>query len=216
MTNQESNASGQVHDQDKSLEERQTQQAHAEYDAKIQGKMKDIVDKVGQNITEKQMMPKDAVGFDDATIEGIYGYGYRLYNAQKYGEAFTLFRTLMLLNPVEKKYLFGMAACLHRLHEYADAIKVYLLSSVFDPDNPVIFFHVADCYAHLNALSFAEGALENVIKLSQDKAAFRVLHERARLMLESIRNGTFTLPKEPQETRKWGHGDDDVDADEED
>lgn len=214
MTSKESNTDRDIN-QEQNQEEFQTEEAFLEYEAKIKDEMKKIVKHVGENVGEKHMMPKDAMGFDDNTIEAIYSHGYRLYNAEKYGEAFTIFRTLMMLNPVEKKYLFGMAACLHRLHEYADAIKAYLINSVFDPENPVIFFHVADCYAHLGAMPFAQSALEDVLRLSQDKPAFQVLHERAKLMLESMKNGTFNLPKEPQETRKWGHGDDDVDADDE-
>lgn len=214
MTNMESNANQDVNSSEKKLEDLQTDEAFEMYQEKIKSEMKHIIENVGHNVNEKHMMPKDALGFDDATVEAIYGHGYRLYNAQKYKEAFTIFRTLLLIHPVEKKYLYSMAACLHRLHEYVDAIKAYLVSSVFDAENPVIFFHLADCYAHLDALPFAEGALEDVLRLSQDKAPYQVLHERAKLMLESIRNGTFTLPKEPSETRKWGHGDDDVDADE--
>lgn len=212
MTNLESNMSSAENNQ----ENLQAEEAQKEYNEKIKSGMKKFSSAVVGNIKDKHMMPKDALGFDNTTIEAIYSHAYRLYNAQKYSDAFSVFRTLMLLNPIEKKYLFGLAACLHRLHEYEDAVKAYLINAIFDADNPVIYFHVADCYARIGALPLAESSLENVVRLAQDKPQFEVLCERSRLMLESIRNGTFTLPKEPQETRKWGHGCDDVDTDDDD
>lgn len=213
MTNLESN----INDSE-NLDEANTQAdaAQEEYVQKMQEELKTITQNVGANMREKHMMPKDAIGFDETTIEAIYTHGYRLYNSQKYGEAFTVFRTLMLLNPVEKKYLFGMAACMHRLQEYEAAVRGYLINAIFDPQNPIIYFHVADCYAHLGALELAQSALEDVIRIAQDQPQYQVLRERASLMLENMRKGTFTLPKPPQDTRKWGHGDDDVDADDED
>lgn len=213
MTNLES---GFENRQDKEEQIRQTEELRGEYEEKIKEELTNVAKKVGENVSEKQMLPKDAMGFDDATIEAIYSHGYRLYNAEKFNEAFTVFRMLMLLNPVEKKYLFGLAACLHRMKEYEDAVKAYLLNAIYDSKNPVIYFHVADCYARLGVLPLAQNALEDVVRLSADQPSFKVLKERALLMLEGIKNGTFTASSEPQDTRRWGHGDDDVDRDDED
>lgn len=194
----------------------QADAAKDEYFQKIKEELKNVTSTVGDNVKEKNMLPGQALGFDDTTIEAIYSHGYRLYGAEHYEEAVTIFRTLMLLNPTEKKYLFGMAACFHRLKEYERAVKAYLINAIFDADNPIIYFHAADCYAHLGAVELAQSSLEDVIRIAQDKPQYQVLRERAMLMLEGMRNGTFTLPKEPQDTRKWGHGSDDADTDDED
>jgi type III secretion system low calcium response chaperone LcrH/SycD len=220
MKNMEGNISH-VSDQENTPEEvkeaaNQARKAQEEYTQKIKEHIQTLTTTVGHNIQEKHMMPKEAMGFDDTTIEAIYSCGYRLYNAERYAEAFNVFRTLMVLNPTEKKYLFAIAACLHRLRDYENAVKAYLISAVFDAQNPIIFFHVADCYAHIGAMGLTKSALEDVVRIAENKAPYQVLRERALLMIDSINKGTFTVSNEPQETRKWGQGDDDVDAGDDD
>lgn len=87
------------------------------------------VEKISENVFEKGMLPKDAMGLSDSMIEGIYGYAYRLYNSGKYRDASHLFRILILLDPTESKYILGLAACHHMQQDYKNAISSYAGSS---------------------------------------------------------------------------------------
>lgn len=131
--------------------------------------------------------PKDAVGMDNQMLENIYAQAYRLYNTGKYTEASHLFRILIMMDATEQKYMLGLAACLHMLKEYENALSSYTLCNAIDPKNPIPYYHSSDCYIQLKDFLSAMVSLEMTIAHSGDKPEYAKMKERAALTLENLK-----------------------------
>lgn len=140
------------------------------------------------------LTPKDAMGVSNAYTENVYAQAYRLYNTGKYGDAAHLFRMLIILNAMEPKYLLGLAACLHMLKEYYDAIQTYTMCSALDPETPIPFYHSSDCFIQMKDPLSAMICLEMAIDRSKEKPEYAKIKERALLSLESLKKQVTSLP----------------------
>lgn len=149
-------------------------------------------DKIENAVTEimgnmKQgMNPQEATGLDPQFVESLYAQAYHLYNTGKYTDAAHVFRTLILMNAMEFKYVLGLAACHHLLKEYESAIKVYTVCSVLDPNDPLPYYHSSDCYIQLQDYLSAYVALKMTLKAAGEKVEFATIKERALLSLEGV------------------------------
>lgn len=150
-----------------------------------------------ENLTkkiEKSKSAKEVMGLTDAMVEGIYGQAYRLYNTGKFDEAIKIFRMLVMMNSAEPKYSMGLAACFHMKKNYKAAVEGYAIVQVIDPNNPVPFYHMSDCFIQLGDLSSAYYSLEMAVKRAGDKPEFKALKEKAALTMKSLK-------KEIEETK---------------
>lgn len=136
---------------------------------------------------EKSKSPKEVMGLTDAMVEGIYGQAYRLYNTGKFDEAIKIFRMLVMMNSTEPKYSMGLAACFHMKKNYKAAVDAYAIVQVIDPNNPVPFYHLSDCFIQMGDLSSACYSLEMAVKRAADKPEFKALKEKATLTIESLK-----------------------------
>lgn len=132
---------------------------------------------------------REATGLDSQLLEGFYAQAYRLYNTGKYADAGQLFRSLILLNSMETKYILGLAACFHMLKEYENAIKTYTSCSLIDPHDPLPYYHSSDCYVKLKDNLSAMLYLEMTINAAGNRPEFAKIKERAALSLEGLKNG---------------------------
>jgi type III secretion system low calcium response chaperone LcrH/SycD len=151
------------------------------------------------------IMPRQALKLSDDTMEAIYGQGYNLYNQGKYKEASYVFRLLMLLDYLTSKYMMGLAACLHRLHDYKQAANTYLLCGTLDPKNPLPHYHAADCYLQLQVPMLAILSLGLAVAAAGDQPQYAIIKERASLMRETLTqqlNLNETKPAEAKQDKK--------------
>lgn len=92
---------------------------------------------------------EEAMGLDDDIMQVIYSQAYKLYNSGNFNEANQYFKFLSLLDPTPKNFL-GLAASFHQLKDYDNAIQTYFSCAYMEPDNPVPYFYIYDCYEKLN------------------------------------------------------------------
>lgn len=142
---------------------------------------------IAEKILVRGMLPKDAIGFTDSMVEGLYAQAYRLYNTGKYVEASHIFRMLILLNTTESKYILGLAACFHMLKEYKNAIQAYTMCGIMDPENPIPHYHAADCYIHMKDPLSAIVSLEMAIKRAENKPEYNTIKDRSKMSIESLK-----------------------------
>ncbi len=140
---------------------------------------------VGTKLFEEGVMPKEAMGLSDQTVEAMYAHGYRLYQAAKYGAAGHIFRMLTTLDPTEPKYYLGMGACLHRMKEYEPAVFMYELCGEMNKQDPMPLYYASDCRFNLGHDEIAIDELEQVIKRSEGKPEFARVADRAKMTLKS-------------------------------
>ena len=127
-------------------------------------------------------MPKDIFDVNPKTLEFFYAQAYALYNQGKYTEALYLFQMLIMMDPTQSRHAMGSAACLHRMGKYEAAGQIYLLSAPLDKENPLPYFHGADCYIKLGVFALALFCLKKCIEICGERAEFALVKERSLLM----------------------------------
>lgn len=167
--------------------------------------VKQATKKIVDNVLVSGMMPKDALGLSDQQLENMYAQGYRLYNMGKFIEAKRVFIMLTAANVLEPKYIFGMAACCHMMGDFWEAAELYTRCGMFSKEDPVPFYHAADCYMQLKERIPAAVSLKMVMKRAGERPEFTVIKERAEIMLKTIEKeieATKTSCVTPQEKKK--------------
>lgn len=168
-------------------EQQQIKQAAGAVGGKVKETTAANVDKTVKQVTNSGKTTKDALGLTDAMVEGIYGQAYRLYNTGKYRDACQIFRLLLMINATEVKYAMGFAACFHMLKEYDAAVGAYNMVTVIDPNNPIPFYHISDCYIKLGDPLSAKVALDMAVKRAGEKPEFRTIKDRALMTIEGLK-----------------------------
>jgi hypothetical protein len=96
----------------------------------------------------------------------------------------------------EPRFFFAAGASYHMLKDYESAEQFYLYCTGLDNVNPIPFFHLADCYIHLNREFAAAVALKHVVERAKHNKIFRKIGDKAQLLLKSV------LEKLDQEEQK--------------
>lgn len=146
----------------------------------------DGVEAIGENLA-KGMLLKDALGVGDKNAEMLYGEAYQLYNIGKYDDAKKLFASLHMLDPLDGRYSFGLAACCHMLKEYDMATDWYMKCSLMESDNPIPHFHASDCYIKMNDVISAYSCLLLAIKYAEGKPQYAMITDRAKMTLKTLK-----------------------------
>lgn len=142
----------------------------------------DLMDKLWQ----EGLSAKEAIGLNDAALVKIYNQAHQLYSTGKHAEAIHLFRFLITFDPMNPKYMLGLAASLHMLKEYFEAADIYMTCTMLDPKNPIPPYHASDCYIQMNDPIPAMFNLELAIACCGDNSNYATLKEKAQLSLDSL------------------------------
>jgi len=149
-------------------------------------RVKEGVDKFIENVFDKGMLPKDALGIEDNDTEAMYAQAYQMYNMGKYQDARAIFASLTLIDQLDPRFLFGHAACSHMMEEYQSAADIYMQQAIISPEDPVAYYHAADCYLKLGDPFSATVALKLVIKRSGENPKFATIKERSEMTVKNI------------------------------
>jgi type III secretion system low calcium response chaperone LcrH/SycD len=144
------------------------------------------LEKMLKQILEEGILPKDALGLSDQTIEAIYAHAYRLYQSAKYKDAGYIFSLLQNLNPQDWRFYLGMGACLHRLGKYETASFMYQVAGDIDVENPLPYYYCSDCRIKLGHFRKAAHLLKNVVMRSVGKKEYSSLRDRALMTIRSL------------------------------
>jgi len=147
--------------------------------------------------------PKDAMGITDDMMKALYGYAYNLYQGGKYEEANHAFRLLCMFEPGNGKYSLGLAACHHMQKHYQHAIEAYMLTAYVEPDNPLPFYHISDCYQQIGEPWCAVFALNNMLdRIDVEKnPEYAMVKDRAVMTLEKLKK-ELGASEEPAKVKK--------------
>ncbi len=129
----------------------------------------------------------DGLELSDEELEGLYAAGYTCYNSRQYEQASALFYFLCLMDNIQKKYWFALAATQKMQKRYQEAIKTYETVGILDIYNPAPPLHAADCYVFLGEKEKALRAVEAVIALAADKTEYRKHYARARTLEKKLK-----------------------------
>jgi type III secretion system low calcium response chaperone LcrH/SycD len=143
----------------------------------------------------------------DQMIEQAYDRGHQLYKTGQYKEALSFFHLLSILNPKHPKYLMGIAACHHMRKEYEEAHHYYNMAAMFDEENPIPIYHMADCLIKMDDPLNALIALEVGLPRCDSSPRFATLKDRMKMMMQQLdgvlrekqSKGELTLPSMDEE-----------------
>lgn len=145
------------------------------------------IDVAFKRIFDEGALPFEAMDVPEEVMEFVYSEAYRYYKNGLFEKAQEFFELLVLLNPLEPKYILGQAACLQMRKEYLMAVVVYDILSQAMPNSPLPHFYIYECAMQLNAYDDARKALEKVIELSElDSRSFSQMSDKAKVMLEGL------------------------------
>ncbi|MBA2727043.1 MAG: tetratricopeptide repeat protein [Parachlamydiaceae bacterium] len=131
--------------------------------------------------------PVEAMGRPKEDSELMYSYCVSLYDGGKYKEALPGFWNLFTLDPRNPRYIFGFAACLHKLKKYEDAIENYLVAARLEPDNPTAWGHMADCYINLGQLELAATMIAKAVEVAGVNPEHQKFKQQATLIHQALR-----------------------------
>ncbi len=137
-------------------------------------------------VVEHGKLLKDALHVTDEAMEGMYAYGYGLYNQGDYDKASDVFEYLTKLNPYEYKYILGVGAARQLQKSYLPAASAYLVAALMEPKDPTPHYHAAECYLELDDPFSAYASMEFAIKAAGSQKKFADLKKRAVMTRDTL------------------------------
>ncbi|MDR2539818.1 MAG: tetratricopeptide repeat protein [Chlamydiales bacterium] len=111
--------------------------------------------------------------------EELYRTGSVLYSSGEYRKASYLFSYLVLSDPLISCSWYGLASCKQLLEEYPSAIEAWNIVCKLQPQNPLGYFHAAECYLSIQKKKEALQKLDKA-EILCDKES--LLHNRIQIL----------------------------------
>lgn len=160
-----------------------------------------VEEAVLKNINEK-VSTKETLGFTPSMLEELYKLAHTQFRAGRYQDALKLFDFLYRLDPLDYRFVFGIAACHQYLKHYQEAAGYYIICQHIDPLNPIPRFHLYDCFMKLDMLVPALRAVEETIAFAKLNVRYKELEERASLESQHLQRILPAYLKEHFEPKK--------------
>jgi type III secretion system low calcium response chaperone LcrH/SycD len=88
----------------------------------------------------------DINGITAEKREAIYSIAYLQFNQRNYKEALKLFKLLVYLDHLDRRFVKGLGSCLQMLGMHEEAIKLLSLAVFMEPEDPTASLQVAQCF----------------------------------------------------------------------
>lgn len=165
--------------------------------------IQDVITEIKPNCTQKQreeygnlltrllageVIPLETLNVRPEMLEYLYGHAYRMFTAGQYKNAAVLFSFLIVLNSANFKHHMALGACFHRMGQHVEAMNQYMAAFFLNPDNPLPFYHISDCYIKLKKLDYAAFSLGMAIALAGNDPQYLKIKERAELTQATLLN----------------------------
>lgn len=143
--------------------------------------------KIALDFINNGKQPGEALGLTDEAFNGLYAYGVRFYQSQRFTESLRVFHYLIKLQPLEARNYKAAGASLQGLKRYRDAAQLYAGAVNLDMTDPEISFHAGQCFFLDREYAPAKLALEAAVGLcDQDAQRWASLKSRAAELLKRV------------------------------
>jgi tetratricopeptide (TPR) repeat protein len=139
-----------------------------------------------EEIEENLNSIQENLGVTWSFMDRAYKFGSALLQEEKFEDAEDIFYFLRYLNGEVFEYWFGEAVCQQALSQYEDALNTYVISLFFQPENPVVFYQMANSYLGLEEKESAIAALETSIEYAQREQGNEELEQLASDLLHKL------------------------------
>ena len=120
---------------------------------------------IEQAFTQPQMLAQQQ-NISTEILNATYHQALDAYQQQQMSSALTAFTYLVMYQPYEFDYLFGLASTLHALEQYQHALVFYGYANLLDARDAGVTFRIAQCYLAIEQTSEAIDALQTSIEQS--------------------------------------------------
>lgn len=103
---------------------------------------------------------RELKGLSDGEMEAIYAIGYNYFRSGKIDEAEKIFKALLFLDHLEKKYWFAFGGVKQSQRDFKNALQSYQVCAFLDIENPKPQYHCAECHLALGDRENALNALD--------------------------------------------------------
>lgn len=131
---------------------------------------------------------KDALNIPQNLIDGYYERGYHFFNSGKFDEALPIFQFLSQLDNKEPRYILAIAATLHQMKNYDEAVVYYLLYGTLDLTNPMPYYHMYDCFSKLGSSDLGANALKAASQRAGQNPRYAELKTKLDLEIASFKS----------------------------
>lgn len=130
--------------------------------------------------------PYEAMGISKNTIEYLYTNAFNLYNAGQYDAAIKIFYVLENFDPGDSRFQYGIGACHHMAKRYNEATVGYNRCLFLPPVNPMVYYHLADCYLKAGRKREALAMLGICVKATENDLGNIILRTRAQQAYDAL------------------------------
>ena len=107
--------------------------------------------------------------FNEADFALMHNLANNTYEQGKYADAARFFSALAFCRPLDEQYLFGWAASLQMMERFDDAVTLYGLLALLNPDNLLPGLHMAECLMRKGDTPAAKQVLEALLPNCDDR-----------------------------------------------
>ncbi|MFQ6722861.1 MAG: hypothetical protein ACLRFH_00435 [Opitutales bacterium] len=150
----------------------------------------DLFAKLGDQLSQGKIFLKDALKIPQSQLDMFYAMGYDFYQRNKYENAETIFTFLVLVDPLEEKYLEGLGAAQKQLRKVDLAIAAYGMLTQIKPKRAIHFLNLAECFFYRKQFKEASQCCETMLFLAetfpQDNPNSAAHIQKAKLFLNAL------------------------------
>lgn len=143
-------------------------------------------------LSEELTLPQ----FSEEALKKMYAAAYHYYEHRRYSEAENTFRILTLADLNNPNYWLGLGASQQMQKNYLEAIQSYQFALLNNPQDPYLYFHMANCLFSLNEIELALLCLESLEQVAGEDEKYHHLLTHIGVLREAWRPRDFILIKE--------------------
>lgn len=144
---------------------------------KVKEKLKDK--KLLKREIAKGRTAQEILELSDDEMATYYRAAHHLFENRHYMDAADTFLFLVTMNPHNHDHWLGLAMATQKLGNYEDAIDSYEMASYYEPDSPVPYFYLAQCFFAIQDREAAYEALDLTIEYAGENEEYADLKKQA-------------------------------------
>lgn len=143
--------------------------------------------KVLKRMKDEGITLQQATGISDAFLEEMYSLAHAHYEQGNYKESLSLFQFLAGCAPSNFKFMLGLAANLHQMGEYEEALRGFTVALQIDESNPLPIYYMADCFMRLGNEKEAMPLYQAMVEAGKVCPEHRDLAQKSQLILDGYK-----------------------------
>lgn len=151
------------------------------------------VEKIFHDYYENGIPIYQSIGLNDDFMQSLYSIAYQTFQSGKFNEALANFQVLSTFDPADPKFALGLALCYKEMKKYPRAIEQLIQCTTIDPEDPIPYWHLYECFDEINDPWAAGSFLGAVIYICDQKQTNVDLRKRAEIALQQVSKETLSL-----------------------